>query len=612
MTKKQKKMLKRIILSLCLFAAINFVKTSVTVLRILYLIVYLIISYDVIKMSFINIKNKEPFDETLLMTIATVGAFLSGEYAEGTAVMLFYQIGELFQSIAVERSRKSISSLMDIRPDYAWLEKDGELIKTDPYEIKKGDIIVVKPGEKIPLDGKVIKGESVINTSALTGESVPQNVSIGSSVISGCVNISGLIHINVEKEFSESTVSKILELVENSSVKKAKAENFITKFARVYTPAVVLCAVVLAIIPPIFLGNFSQWVSRALIFLVVSCPCAIVISVPLTFFGGIGSASKRGILVKGGNYIDAMANVDTIVFDKTGTITEGIFKVNTIKSIDCTEEELIKTAAEAEAFVEHPISKALRDKYGKKIDLNLITDTKNITGMGVEAKINGNIINAGNSKYIKTLGVKPQTTENGSTAVHVCKNKKYMGYILISDSIKPNAEKTIKELKNSGVNHTAMLTGDSAENAVAVAQKVGIDEVHYGLLPKDKVDFTEKYMAKKPVDKKLAFVGDGINDAPVLSMADIGIAMGGLGSDAAIEAADIVIMDDNISKIPEVIKIAKKTINIAKQNIIFAISIKIIVLVLSAFGLSNMWEAVFADVGVSVIAILNACRMIRK
>ena len=560
-----------------------------------------------------NISHGQVFDENFLMSIATIGAFCVGEYPEGVAVMLFYQVGELFQSYSVGRSRQSIAALMDIRPDYANLEKpDGSFEQVDPDEVNIGDIIIVKAGEKIPLDGVVVEGISSLNTSALTGESVPRGIKPGKEVISGCINLNGLLRVKVTKEFGESTVAKILDLVENSSSKKAKSENFITKFARYYTPVVVIGALLLAVIPPLILGGgWNDWIGRALIFLVISCPCALVISIPLSFFGGIGGASKKGILVKGGNYLEALSQTELVVFDKTGTLTKGIFQVSAVHPGEIEEKRLLELAAMAESFSDHPISKSIREAYGKEIDATRVSDVEEMSGRGVKALVDGQTIWAGNGKLMDLAGAKWRECHLHGTVVHVAAGSEYLGHIVISDQVKEDAAQAVQELKALGVRKTVMLTGDKAQVAKEVARQLGVDEVHAELLPGDKVQQVESLLKEKSGKGKLAFVGDGINDAPVLSRADIGIAMGGLGSDAAIEAADIVLMDDHPSKIAEAIRISKKTLRLVKENIVFALAVKVLCLALGAVGLANMWEAVFADVGVSVIAILNASRALK-
>lgn len=576
----------------------------------LFIISYIIVGGDVVKRAVKNIFKGQVFDENFLMSIATIGAFFIGEYPEGVAVMLFYQVGELFQSYAVGKSRKSIASLMDIRPDYANVKKGDELVKVDPDEVQIGDIIVIKAGEKIPLDGKVIEGSSMIDTSALTGESVPREVEVGSDILSGCININGVITAEVTKEFGESTVSKILDLVENASSKKSNSEQFITKFARYYTPVVVIIAVFLAIIPPLVIdgATFSDWIYRALAFLVVSCPCALVISIPLSFFGGIGGASKKGILVKGSNYLEALAETEIVVFDKTGTLTKGVFNVQEIHPEGVSKEELLELTAYVESYSNHPISLSLKRAYSKEIDNGRISDVEEISGHGVIATVDGKKVMAGNIKLMKMMDIPYFKGELIGTVVHVAVNNKYIGYIVIADEVKEDSGQAIKELKAANIKQTVMLTGDNKSVGSKVAKELGLDKVYAELLPADKVEKLEELFSQKSKKGKLAFVGDGINDAPVLARADIGIAMGGLGSDAAIEAADIVIMTDEPSKIAIAMKISKKTLKIAHQNIVFAIGIKIIVLILSAFGITTMWAAIFADVGVTIIAVLNAFR----
>ena len=576
----------------------------------LFIISYIIVGGDVVKRAVKNIFKGQVFDENFLMSIATIGAFFIGEYPEGVAVMLFYQVGELFQSYAVGKSRKSIASLMDIRPDYVNVKKGDELVKVDPDEVQIGDIIVIKVGEKIPLDGKVIEGSSMIDTSALTGESVPREVEVGSDILSGCININGGITAEVTKEFGESTVSKILDLVENASSKKSNSEQFITKFARYYTPVVGIIAVFLAIIPPLVIdgATFSDWIYRALAFLVVSCPCALVISIPLSFFGGIGGASKKGVLVKGSNYLEALAETEIVVFDKTGTLTKGVFNVQEIHPEGVSKEELLELTAHAESYSNHPISLSLKRAYSKEIDNGRISDVEEISGHGVIATVDGKKVMAGNIKLMKMMDIPYFKGELIGTIVHVAVNNKYIGYIVIADEVKEDSAQAIKELKEANIKQTVMLTGDNKSIGSKVAKELGLDKVYAELLPADKVEKLEELFSQKSKKGKLAFVGDGINDAPVLARADIGIAMGGLGSDAAIEAADVVIMTDEPSKIATTMKISKKTLKIAHQNIVFAIGIKIIVLILSAFGITTMWAAIFADVGVTIIAVLNAFR----
>jgi Cd2+/Zn2+-exporting ATPase len=605
------KRLWRIIIGAALLATAVLLNLNNEWLQIaLFIISYIIVGGDVVKRAVKNIFKGQVFDENFLMSIATIGAFFIGEYPEGVAVMLFYQVGELFQSYAVGKSRKSIASLMDIRPDYANVKKGDELVKVDPDEVQIGDIIVIKAGEKIPLDGKVIEGSSMIDTSALTGESVPREVEVGSDILSGCININGVITAEVTKEFGESTVSKILDLVENASSKKSNSEQFITKFARYYTPVVVIIAVFLAIIPPLVIdgATFSDWIYRALAFLVVSCPCALVISIPLSFFGGIGGASKKGILVKGSNYLEALAQTEIVVFDKTGTLTKGVFNVQEIHPEGVSKEELLELTAYVESYSNHPISLSLKRAYGKEIDNGRISDVEEISGHGVIATVDGKKVMAGNIKLMKMMDIPYFKGELIGTAVHVAVNNKYIGYIVIADEVKEDSAQAIKELKAANIKQTVMLTGDNKSVGSKVAKELGLDKVYAELLPADKVEKLEELFSQKSTKGKLAFVGDGINDAPVLARADIGIAMGGLGSDAAIEAADIVIMTDEPSKIATAMKISKKTLKIANQNIVFAIGIKISVLILSAFGIATMWAAIFADVGVTIIAVLNAFR----
>lgn len=576
----------------------------------MFVISYIIAGGDIVKRAVTNILRGKVFDENFLMSVATIGAFLIGEYPEGIAVMLFYQVGELFQSYAVDKSRRSIADAMDIRPDYANVKRGDEVIKIDPDEVQIGDIIVIKPGERVPLDGKVIEGSSMIDTSALTGESVPREVEVGSDILSGCININGVITAEVTKEFGESTVSKILDLVENASSKKSNSEQFITKFARYYTPVVVIIAVFLAIIPPLVIdgATFSDWIYRALAFLVVSCPCALVISIPLSFFGGIGGASKKGVLVKGSNYLEALAETEIVVFDKTGTLTKGVFNVQEIHPEGVSKEELLELTAHAESYSNHPISLSLKRAYSKEINNGRISDVEEISGHGVIATVDGKKVMAGNIKLMKMMDIPYFKGELIGTIVHVAVNNKYIGYIVIADEVKEDSAQAIKELKAANIKQTVMLTGDNKSIGSKVAKELGLDKVYAELLPADKVEKLEELFSQKSKKGKLAFVGDGINDAPVLARADIGIAMGGLGSDAAIEAADVVIMTDEPSKIATAMKISKKTLKIAHQNIVFAIGIKIIVLILSAFGIATMWAAIFADVGVTIIAVLNAFR----
>ena len=633
MTKKQKKVLYRIIISLVLLIIIGFLPVEGWLQAVLYLIPYLVIGYDILKKAFLGIIHGEVFDENFLMAVATIGAMLLGDYQEGSAVMLFYQIGELFQSVAVGKSRKNITALMDIRPDYANIEKeDGQLEQVDPDEVAVGTIIVVQPGEKVPIDGVVMEGSSSLNTSALTGESLPREVKEGDEVISGCVNQAGLLKIRTTKEFGESTVSKILDLVENSSMKKSKAENFITKFARYYTPAVCYSALALAIIPPVVCliagisPEWSKWIIRALTFLVISCPCALVISIPLSFFGGIGGASSRGILVKGSNYLEALANTKYVVFDKTGTLTKGVFEVTQIKASEAfktlaadegkdardaetkAEEKLLAYAAYAESYSNHPISKSLKEAYGKEIDHTKVSNVEEISGHGVSALVEGHKVAAGNAKLMNTLHLQYEEPAKVGTVVYVAVDDAYAGYILISDVVKDGAADAIKGLKKEGIKKTVMLTGDAKKVADYVAAQLGVDEVRSELLPADKVEQVEQLLASKEKKEVLAFVGDGINDAPVLSRADIGIAMGAMGSDAAIEAADVVLMDDDPRKIALAMKISRKCLRIVHENIVFALAVKAVCLILSAIGIANMWVAIFADVGVMVIAVLNAVR----
>lgn len=615
MTKKQKKVLVRIIIAAVLVIALQFVPVEGYVRFGLYMIPYLVIGYDILKKAGKGILNRQIFDENFLMAVATIGAIALGDYKEGTAVMLFYQIGELFQSYAVGKSRRNISDLMDIRPDYANVEKDGELEQVDPDEIEIGTVIVVQPGEKVPIDGVVVEGTSSLNTSALTGESVPREVSVDDEIISGCINMTGLLKIRTTKEFGESTVSKILELVENASSRKSRSENFISKFAKIYTPAVCYGALALAILPPIvrmaFMGlapEWGDWVYRALTFLVISCPCALVISIPLSFFAGIGGASREGVLVKGSSFLETLSQTKIVVFDKTGTMTKGVFEVNGIHHSPYKDEELLEYAALAESYSTHPISKSLQRAYGKPIDKNRVSDVEEIGGHGLTAKVDGKVVAAGNAKLMKKLGIEYHDCSHVGTIVHVAIDGKYAGHILISDVIKEHAAEAIAALKKSGIEKTVMLTGDAKNVADHVAAQLGIDEVCSELLPGDKVEKVEELLTKKSEKDKLTFVGDGINDAPVLSRADIGIAMGALGSDAAIEAADIVLMDDDPLKISKAIRISRKCIRIVYENIYFAIGIKVICLVLGALGIANMWFAIFADVGVMILAVLNAIR----
>ena len=620
MTKKQKKMLYRIIVTFLLFAVLMVCEHTggmdgwnKIVLFVIYLVPYLVIGYDIVYKAARNISHGQVFDENFLMMIATFGAFGVGEYSEAVAVMLFYQVGELFQGYAVGKSRQSISDMMDICPEYANIEEDGVLKQVDPDDVEVGSIIVVKPGERIPLVGIVVEGESLIDTAALTGESVPRSAKAGDEIISGCVNGSGTLKVKTTKEFDDSTVAKILELVENASSKKAKVENFITRFAKYYTPVVTIGAVILAILPPLILGGgWAEWIQRACIFLVISCPCALVISVPLGFFGGIGAASKIGVLVKGSNYLEAVAEMTTIVFDKTGTLTKGEFKVTDVITENGSKEELIELAALGEGYSNHPIANSIREAYGKELDLNRVTNTEEIAGHGIKAVIDGKTVLLGNEKLMKSESIFYTPCKSMGTVVYVACNGVFEGAVVISDTIKDGAKEAIHDMKQVGVRHTVMLTGDRKEAAETVAQTLGIDEVHAELLPGGKVEQVEALLKAEKEKERLAFVGDGINDAPVLTRADIGIAMGSMGSDAAIEAADIVLMDDDVTKIASVVKIARKTLRIVKQNIVFALAIKALVLILGALGMANMWEAVFADVGVSVIAILNSMRTLNE
>lgn len=614
MSRKMSKQLIKIIISLLLVVISLLLKFDTELYsNILYVIAYIIVGYDIVLKAVRNIFKGKVFDENFLMTVATIGAFCIGEFPEAVAVMLFYQIGELFQSYAVDRSRKSVASLMDIRPDYANVYREDEIERVDPDEVNIGEIILVKPGEKIPLDGIVVDGESMLNTQALTGESVPRKVTVNDEVLSGCINNDGILKIKVSKEFEESTVSKILDLVENASSRKSKSENFISKFAKYYTPIVVIVSVALAVIPPLVIKEalFSDWLYRALSFLVVSCPCALVISIPLSFFGGIGAASKIGVLIKGSNYLEALASAEIVVCDKTGTLTEGVFKVQKIKAIGYSDDELLRYAAYAEGFSNHPISISLKQAYNKEINEKLVTETQEISGKGVLAKVDGKMVLVGNEKIMKEYNIKFQKSEETGTIVYVAINDEFAGTILIADKIKEDSYKAVKLFKNNNVKKVVMLTGDRDNISESVANELNLDEYHAELLPQDKVSWVEKLMTQKSSGGKLIFVGDGINDAPVLALSDIGVAMGGLGSDAAIEAADVVIMTDEPSKIASSVQISKKTMRIVKQNIVFAIAVKIGVLILSAFGVSTMWEAVFADVGVSVLAIVNALRVLR-
>ena len=617
MNKKQKKSLRQILIALALVIVLKLLPTFPTPVELLlYCIPYLVVGWDVLRKALKGIKNRQPFDECFLMAVATVGAFALGDYVEGCAVIIFYQIGELFQSVAVGKSRQSISSLMDIRPDYANVEgEDGKLEQVDPDDVEVGTVIVVQPGERVPIDGVIVEGTSALNTAALTGESLPRDVQTGDEVISGCVNMTGLLKVQTTKEFGESTVSKILDLVENSSMKKARAENFITRFARVYTPAVCYGALALAFLPPIVLlllgqpARFGDWIYRALTFLVISCPCALVISIPLSFFGGIGGASACGILVKGSTYLEELARTGVVVFDKTGTLTQGTFKVTGVHPADgITDEQLVEAAALAESWSKHPISLSIKAAYGKEIDAGRVTDVQELGGHGVTAKVDGKMVAAGNARLMGKLGLAAPAVNEAGTIVHVAIDGRYAGYLLIADVVKPHSAQAIRALKDAGVRKTVMLTGDAEPVAKAVSAELGLDEFHAGLLPGDKVDQIEKLIAEKQPKENLAFVGDGINDAPVLSRADVGIAMGALGSDAAIEAADVVLMDDDPAKIALAMRIARRTLRIVYENIVFALAIKFACLVLGALGMASMWTAIFADVGVMVLAVLNATR----
>lgn len=620
MTEKQKKMLGRIIAAFVLFVALLIAEhtgmlenVNVWIQFVIYLVPYLIIGYDIVYKAVRNISHGQVFDENFLMMVATVGAFGVQEFSEAVAVMLFYQVGELFQSYAVGKSRQSISAMMDICPEYANIEQNGVLTQVDPDDVEVGDIIVIKPGERIPLDGVVIEGESLVDTAALTGESVPRSAKAGDEIISGCVNGSGTLKVKVTKEFDDSTVAKILELVENASSKKAKVENFITKFAKYYTPVVTIGAVVLALVPPLVLGGgFAEWIQRACIFLVISCPCALVISVPMGFFGGIGAASKVGVLVKGSNYLEAVAEMTTIVFDKTGTLTKGEFKVAQIQPQGMTETELLEIAALGEGYSTHPIANSIREAYGKTPDMKRTENANEIAGHGISITVDNKAVLIGNEKLMKNEGIAYTPCQSCGTVVYVACDGKFAGTLVISDTVKDGAKEAISAMKQVGVKKCVMLTGDRKEAAMEVAKELGIDEVHAELLPADKVAQVERLLREKPKKEKLAFVGDGINDAPVLTRADIGIAMGSMGSDAAIEAADVVLMDDDVRKIASIVRISRKTLSIVKQNIVFALGVKAIVLLLGAFGAANMWEAVFADVGVSVIAILNSMRALKE
>ena len=611
MTRKQKKMLWRILIAFILFAISLFLPVEGLFRLAVFLVPYAVVGWDVLWKAVRNILNGQVFDENFLMCVATVGALIIGEYPEAVAVMLFYQVGELFQSVAVSRSRQSISALMDIRPDYANIERDGQLIQVDPEEVAVGDVIVIKAGERVPLDGTVLEGTSALDTAALTGESLPRDVTVGDEVISGCVNLSGLLHVKVGKPFGQSTVARILDLVENSSEKKAQAEHFITKFARYYTPIVVFAALALAVIPSLLDGQWGTWVPRALNFLVVSCPCALVISIPLSFFGGIGGASKQGILVKGSNYLEALAQAGIVVFDKTGTLTQGQFSVTDVHPQGMSEEELLELTALAEQFSTHPISKSIVAAWGGVPDQERVSEVEEVAGHGVRAVVDGRAVLAGNSQLMDREGIKITSDhDHPGTVIHVAVDTNYAGHLVIADQPKETSAQALNELKAAGVRQTIMLTGDAQGAAQAVASALGLDQFYAQLLPADKVERVEALLREKNPREKLVFVGDGINDAPVLSRADIGVAMGALGSDAAIEAADIVLMDDDLLKLPAAVRIARKTLSIVRQNVVFALGVKLLVLILSALGYANMWAAVFADVGVSVLAILNASRML--
>lgn len=612
MTKKQKKMLMRILASAVLFVIALLIPAEGWLKLVIFLVPYLLVGYKVLIKAGKNILHGQVFDENFLMCVATIGAFVLGEYLEAVAVMLFYQIGELFEDYSVGRSRRSIADLMDIRPELARVERDGNEVEVDPEEVQIGETIVVRPGDRVPLDGTVISGRSSMDTAALTGESVPRTVHEGDSVISGCINQSGVLKVRVDRAFGESTVSRILELVENSGDRKAQAEKFITRFARWYTPAVCISALLLAVVPSLITGRWSEWVGRALMFLVVSCPCALVISIPLSFFGGIGGASKQGILIKGGNFLEALANVDIVVFDKTGTLTKGTFKVVDVNAKEISRDDLIELTALAESQSTHPISRSIQEHYGKEIDHNRVCEVQEISGKGISATVDGRAVAAGNAALMQSMGLKPDTVNHAGTIVHVAVDGKYAGYIVISDEIKDDAKQAIADLHKMGVRKTVMLTGDRTATGESVAKEIGIDEAHCELMPADKVSHVERLIGERRKNGTLAFVGDGINDAPVLARADLGIAMGALGSDAAIEAADIVLMNDKPSSIATAIAISRKTHRIVNENIAFALIVKAIVLVLSALGKTTMWAAVFADVGVSVLAILNAMRALRE
>ena len=618
-TKKQKNTLVRIIVTFVLFAGIFacehtgvFAPLPEWVCMLIFLVPYAIIGYDIVIKAVKNIAHGQVFDENFLMLVATAAAFCIGEYSEAVAVMLFYQVGELFQSYAVGKSRKSITDLMDIVPEYANVEYDGEIEQTDPDDVEVGDTIIIKPGERVPLDGIITEGETMIDTAALTGESVPRRAVVGDEVISGCINGSGTVKVRVTKAFEDSTVTRILELVENAGSKKAHVENFITRFAKIYTPVVTIAAVILAVVPPLFDGNWSEWIARACTFLVISCPCALVISVPLGFFGGIGAASRSGILVKGGNYLEAVSSLTTVVFDKTGTLTKGEFKVSKVQAVNCSYEELLETAALAECFSNHPIAVSIREAYGKPINAQRVSNSGETAGHGVSADVDGKHVLLGNYKLMSANGIEAEELSCSGTVVYAAADGMYLGAIVISDGIKDGSKDAIKELKAAGVQQTVMLTGDRKAEADAVSAELGLDGHYSELLPADKVGIVEKLLSERKKNDRLAFVGDGINDAPVLARADVGIAMGSMGSDAAIEAADVVIMDDDLRKIPMIMRIASKTMRIVRENIVFALGVKLAVLILGALGIANMWLAVFADVGVAVIAILNSMRTLRK
>ncbi|MEA4954120.1 MAG: heavy metal translocating P-type ATPase [Pseudoflavonifractor sp.] len=617
MTPKQKKMLTRIVISVVLFVAAEVLTHAATLPQwagfAVFLVPYFVIGWDILWRAARNIAHGQVFDENFLMALATLGAFAIGEYPESVFVMLFYQVGEFFQGWAVGRSRESIAALMDIRPDYANLERDGTVRRVDPEDVAVGETIVIRPGERVPLDGVVLEGSSALNTAALTGEALPRDIQPGDDVISGCVNLTGVLRVRTTKEFGDSTVAKILDLVENAGTRKARSEQFITRFARWYTPVVVVGAALLAVLPPLITGgDWAKWLEQALIFLVISCPCALVISVPLTFFGGIGGASRQGVLVKGSNYLEALARTETVVFDKTGTLTRGVFNVTAIHPDECSEARLLELAALAESYSGHPIARSLREAYGLDIDQSRVTGVEELAGRGVKAEVDGQPVYVGNDRLMEAVGASWHPCHHVGTTVHVASQEKYLGHIVISDEVKPDAREAIAALKRAGVRRTVMLTGDARAVGEAVGRELGLDEVHAQLLPADKVERVERLLAEKSPKGTLAFVGDGINDAPVLSRSDVGIAMGALGSDAAIEAADVVLMDDKPSKIAAAISIARRTLSIARQNIAFALGVKAVFLVMGLFGVANLWEAVFADVGVSVIAILNATRALKS